>query len=42
MCLAWGVTTTTAPSRDEAEAVLRALAGPDAVLREDQWTAIEA
>ncbi|MCW2607597.1 MAG: putative ATP-dependent helicase [Frankiales bacterium] len=31
-----------APSRDEAEAVLRALAGPDAVLREDQWTAIEA
>ena len=28
--------------RDEAEAVLRALAGPDAVLREDQWTAISA
>ncbi|MCU1693758.1 MAG: recombinase RecQ, partial [Frankiales bacterium] len=32
----------TAPSRDEAEAVLRALAGPEALLREDQWTAIEA
>ena len=30
------------PSRDDAEAVLRALAGPSAVLREDQWTAIEA
>jgi ATP-dependent DNA helicase RecQ len=28
--------------REEAEAVLRALAGPDAVLREDQWTAISA
>jgi ATP-dependent DNA helicase RecQ len=28
--------------RDEAEAVLRRLAGPAAVLREDQWTAIEA
>ncbi len=36
------MTTPTAPSRDEAEAVLRALAGSDAVLREDQWTAIEA
>ena len=28
--------------RDEAERRLRALAGPDARLREDQWTAIEA
>jgi ATP-dependent DNA helicase RecQ len=28
--------------RSDAEACLRALAGPDAVLREDQWTAIEA
>jgi ATP-dependent DNA helicase RecQ len=28
--------------RDAAEAVLRALAGPDARLREDQWEAIEA
>ncbi len=42
LCLAWPVTPATAPTRDEAEAVLRALAGPTAVLREDQWTAIEA
>jgi ATP-dependent DNA helicase RecQ len=28
--------------RDEAEAILRDLAGPTAILREDQWTAIEA
>jgi ATP-dependent DNA helicase RecQ len=28
--------------RDEAERCLRALAGPDAVLRPDQWTAISA
>ena len=28
--------------RDRAEAVLRELAGPDAVLRDDQWRAIEA
>jgi ATP-dependent DNA helicase RecQ len=28
--------------RADAEGVLRALAGPDAVLRPDQWTAIEA
>ena len=28
--------------RDDAEAQLRALAGPDATLRDDQWTAIEA
>jgi ATP-dependent DNA helicase RecQ len=28
--------------RDEAERVLRSLAGPEAVLREDQWTAISA
>ncbi|WP_045303419.1 DEAD/DEAH box helicase [Saccharothrix sp. ST-888] len=36
----------TAPNRAavraQAEAVLRELAGPDAVLREDQWLAIEA
>jgi len=30
------------PSRDEAETVLRALAGDGARLREDQWAAIEA
>ena len=30
------------PLRDEAEACLRALAGPAARLREDQWTAIRA
>lgn len=30
------------PQRDEAERVLRALAGDQAKLREDQWTAIEA
>jgi len=30
------------PLRDEAERYLRALAGPDARLREDQWTAIRA
>jgi ATP-dependent DNA helicase RecQ len=37
------VTTTTAPvQRDEAEAHLRALAGDEAVLRDDQWTAIAA
>src|SRR3954452_14594746 len=28
--------------RDEAERHLRALAGPDATLREDQWRAVEA
>jgi ATP-dependent DNA helicase RecQ len=32
----------TGPLRDEAEACLRALAGPHARLREDQWTAIRA
>ncbi len=32
----------TAPTRDEAEAALRRLAGDSARLREDQWTAIEA
>jgi ATP-dependent DNA helicase RecQ len=31
-----------APTRDEAEQHLRALAGEHAVLREDQWSAIEA
>lgn len=35
-------TATTADLRDEAERLLRELAGPDARLREDQWTAIEA
>jgi ATP-dependent DNA helicase RecQ len=30
------------PLRDQAERYLRALAGPDARLREDQWTAIRA
>jgi hypothetical protein len=36
--------TVTSPKRmrDEAELVLRALAGQDARLREDQWMAIEA
>ena len=34
--------TTTTTTRDDAERHLRALAGEDAVLREDQWTAIEA
>ncbi|WP_354642564.1 RecQ family ATP-dependent DNA helicase [Kitasatospora camelliae] len=34
--------TTRAAVRDRAEAVLRELAGPSAVLREDQWLAIEA
>ncbi|WP_137723655.1 RecQ family ATP-dependent DNA helicase [Prescottella subtropica] len=33
---------TAADLRDEAERLLRELAGPDARLREDQWTAIEA
>ncbi|HEY2640154.1 MAG TPA: DEAD/DEAH box helicase [Streptosporangiaceae bacterium] len=33
---------TLSPLREEAEACLRALAGPAAVLREDQWTAIRA
>ncbi|GAA3518893.1 RecQ family ATP-dependent DNA helicase [Actinocatenispora rupis] len=28
--------------RDEAEALLRRLAGPDAVLRDDQWRAVDA
>src|SRR3954452_22569856 len=34
--------TPTADLRERAEAHLRALAGPTAVLRDDQWTAIEA
>jgi ATP-dependent DNA helicase RecQ len=33
---------TSLDLRDEAERCLRALAGPDARLREDQWTAISA
>ncbi|MCW2666075.1 MAG: recombinase RecQ, partial [Frankiales bacterium] len=33
---------TISAQRDDAERVLRALAGPGAVLREDQWTAIDA
>ncbi|MBC7374847.1 MAG: RecQ family ATP-dependent DNA helicase [Frankiales bacterium] len=41
-----GVTTSTSSSdtatRERAEAHLRALAGDTAVLREDQWTAIDA
>src|SRR3954462_9454183 len=32
----------TTDLRERAEELLRALAGPSAVLREDQWTAIEA
>src|SRR5687768_9263398 len=32
----------TEPLYDDATRVLRALAGPDAVLRDDQWTAIRA
>lgn len=37
------MTTAAAPAlRDEAERLLRELAGPQATLREDQWTAIEA
>ncbi|MGI8536797.1 MAG: DEAD/DEAH box helicase, partial [Mycobacteriales bacterium] len=35
-------TTAPAPGRDQAERYLRALAGEQARLREDQWTAIEA
>ena len=33
---------STAGLRDQAERCLRSLAGPDAVLRDDQWTAIRA
>ncbi|NLE82835.1 MAG: DEAD/DEAH box helicase [Rhodococcus sp.] len=37
------MTTATAPDlRDEAQRLLRELAGPDAELRDDQWVAIEA
>lgn len=37
------MTTATAPDmRDEAERLLRELAGPEAKLRDDQWAAIEA
>ena len=35
-------TTAETATRERAEAHLRALAGDDAVLREDQWTAIDA
>ncbi|WP_282783381.1 ATP-dependent DNA helicase RecQ [Nocardia sp. CC201C] len=35
-------TETSAALRDDAERLLRELAGPSARLREDQWTAIEA
>jgi ATP-dependent DNA helicase RecQ len=35
-------TTGRAPMREEAERVLRALAGEGAPMREDQWQAIEA
>src|SRR4051812_17580710 len=34
--------TPTEALRAQADDVLRALAGPDAVLRDDQWRAIEA
>ena len=34
--------TGTAALRDQAERCLRSLAGPDAALRDDQWTAIRA
>ncbi|MCW2614729.1 MAG: recombinase RecQ [Frankiales bacterium] len=37
-----GTTTSGTTSRDAAERHLRALAGETAVLREDQWTAIDA
>jgi ATP-dependent DNA helicase RecQ len=37
-----GVLSTKDELRDEAERVLRALAGDDARLRDDQWTAISA
>ena len=36
------MTVVEVPLREQAESVLRALAGPSAVLRDDQWTAIEA
>lgn len=36
------MTTATTDLRDDAEQLLRELAGPAAKLREDQWTAIEA
>src|SRR4051812_31147958 len=36
------MTVVTTGLRERAEELLRALAGPEAVLREDQWTAIEA
>ena len=42
----WGSAGGTGPAetdlREEAERCLRALAGPSARLREDQWTAIQA
>ena len=34
--------TRPAVTREHAQAILEQLAGPDAVLRDDQWTAIEA
>ena len=36
------VEASSSDLRDKAEELLRALAGPDACLREDQWSAIEA
>ncbi|MCW2520697.1 MAG: ATP-dependent helicase, RecQ-like protein, partial [Mycobacterium sp.] len=30
------------PTREQAQTILEQLAGPQAVLRDDQWTAIEA
>lgn len=37
-----GSTATASTARHQAEQALRDLAGPDAVLRDDQWEAIEA
>ncbi|MGV0905585.1 RecQ family ATP-dependent DNA helicase [Mycobacterium novum] len=36
------MTASTTPARAEAQAILEQLAGPHAVLRDDQWAAIEA
>ncbi|HLM90199.1 MAG TPA: recombinase RecQ, partial [Streptosporangiaceae bacterium] len=36
------MTDSAGSLRDQAERCLRALAGPAATLREDQWTAIDA
>ncbi|OBK88507.1 RecQ family ATP-dependent DNA helicase [Mycolicibacter sinensis] len=36
------VSSSTTPTRDDAQAILEQLAGPDARLRDDQWAAIDA